>query len=287
MTGFGVGDAPLGQGGVSVEVRCLDHRYLETRVRLPTELADHTFYVEQRCRDSLKRGRCDVTVRLEGAALPPPAFDVARAKSAYAALEQLRDEVLPGAEVPLSLLAGLPDLFSRDTLRDPGVIRAALDAALEHAVIRLDRMRDTEGKALAADLTQRLGAARSLRQQIAGVYPTVVARLRKKLQERLQRLLDELPLHPEPGRLEAEVVLLAERSDVSEELARLESHFDHFEALCATETVVGRRLDFLLQEISRETNTLGAKCQDAQLSHLVVELKAETERMREQVQNVE
>jgi uncharacterized protein (TIGR00255 family) len=287
MTGFGVGEAPLREGRVSVEVRSLNHRFLETRVRLPPELADHTFYVEQRCRVWLQRGRCDISVRLEGQALPPPNVDLERCRTAYQTLCRLRDEVMPGAEVPLSLLAGSTDLFSRDISVDSDAIRAALDNALGQAIERLDQMRQVEGNALVADLRLRLDCARAVRAQIAAGYPMWAAKLRKRVQERVMSVVQDLPVPVEPGRIEAEVALLADRADLAEELARLDAHFNHFEALCKEDRAVGRRLDFLLQEISRESNTIGAKSQDVELAHLVVELKAEIERMREQVQNVE
>lgn len=287
MTGFGLGESALLAGRVSVEVRSLNHRFLETRVRLPAEIADHTFYVEQRCRDWLQRGRCDISVRLEGAVLPPPSIDLERCRAAYATLCRLRDEVMPGADVPLSLLAGSSDLFSREVAVETAVVRESLDRALARAIERLDEMRQVEGAALAADLKLRLDAARAVRAQIADNYPALAARLRKRVAERVQRVIADLPLPVDPGRVEAEVALLAERADLAEELARLDAHFDHFEALCKEDRAVGRRLDFLLQEVSREANTIGAKCQDVELAHLVVELKAEIERMREQVQNVE
>jgi uncharacterized protein (TIGR00255 family) len=115
----------------------------------------------------------------------------------------------------------------------------------------------------------------------------LAAAFRKRVEERLGRVLEARPVMVDPGRLEAEVVLLAERADLCEELTRLESHFDQFAALCNGAGPVGRRLDFLLQEVGREANTIGSKCQDAALAHLVVELKTEVERMREQVQNIE
>jgi uncharacterized protein (TIGR00255 family) len=287
MTGFGLGEAALGEGRLFVEVRSLNHRFLETRVRLPPELTDHSFYVEQRCRDWLQRGRCDVSVRLEGQALPKPNIDLQRCRAAYATLCKLRDEVLPDSEVPLTLLATMPNLFDVHVALDASVVRSALDRALEAAIARLHEMRRTEGVSLARDLAQKLSGARELRRRIELGYPVLTARLRKRVEERMAKLLQEVPLPVEPTRIEAEVVLLSERADLSEELTRLEGHFNHFAALCSESQAVGRRLDFLLQEISREANTIGAKCQDVELSHLVVELKAEIERMREQVQNVE
>lgn len=287
MTGFGLGEAALGGGRVSVEVRSLNHRFLETRVRLPLELADHTFYVEQRCRELLHRGRYDVSARVEGTSAVAPSFDLARAKAAYSALERLRDSVAPGAEIPLTLLASLPELLNPQTRLDPEQARSALDHALGAAVRGLDEMRAAEGRTLASELLGLLDRARSLRDRIASNAPALAAAFRKRVEERLDRVLDARQVVVEPGRLEAEVVLLAERADLCEELTRLESHFDQFAALCGTVGPIGRQLDFLLQEVGREANTIGSKCQDAALAHLVVELKTEVERMREQVQNVE
>lgn len=285
MTGFGVGRAPMGQGRLSVEVRSLNHRFLEVRVRMPQEATDLGFYVEQLCRDRLQRGRYDITVRLEGAAAPPN-IDLARGEAAYAALCKLRDAVAPDAEVPLSLLAQVPDLMVSRAL-DSDAVQQAIDAALTEAIGRLDEMRKTEGQSLAKELMALLAQARVLRDRILERSPELLRLHHTRLRERVSRLVQDLALAVDPGRIEAEVALLADRSDVTEELTRLASHFEQFEDLLQDEKPVGRRLDFLLQEIGREANTIGAKSQDAPLAHTVVELKAEIERMREQVQNVE
>src|SRR5262249_49739207 len=138
-----------------------------------------------------------------------------------------------------------------------------------------------------SELDARLSSARRLRAQIAERGSELVTAYRARLRERTDRLLADNGIQVDPGRLEAEIVLLAERSDVTEELVRLDSHFSQFAQLLDSTEPVGRRLDFLLQEIGRESNTIGAKSQDAPIAHLVVEMKAELERIREQVQNVE
>src|SRR3954468_5577905 len=287
MTGFGVGDAPLGDGRVTVELRALNHRFLDVRVRLPEELADQSFFVEQLARESLARGRFDIGVRLEGAALPPPLFSIDRARALYRGLCQLRDELAPGTELPITALTGMPDLVTTPTTADPAGARAALKAAFESALTRLDEMRLHEGAALARELRARLESARRLRVTISARGGEMLEGYRARLRERLERLLLESGGQLAPGRLEAEIVILADRSDVTEELVRLESHFEQFARLLQADGPVGRRLDFLLQEIGRESNTIGAKSQDAPIAHLVVEMKAELERIREQVQNVE
>jgi len=287
MTGFGVGDAPLGDGRVTVELRALNHRFLDVRVRLPEELQDQSFFIEQLARESLARGRFDIGIRLEGAALPAPRFSVERARALYRGLAQLRDELAPGTELPVTALTGMPDLVTTPTTADTEVARTALKAAFEAAFQRLNEMRRTEGEALARELRSRLDSARRLRTTISARGGEMLEGYRARLRDRLERVLAESGVQVDAGRLEAEIVILADRSDVTEELVRLDSHFDQFSRLLSAEGPVGRRLDFLLQEIGRESNTIGAKSQDAPIAHLVVEMKAELERIREQVQNVE
>jgi uncharacterized protein (TIGR00255 family) len=286
MTGFGTGDAPLRQGRVTAEVRSLNHRFLELRIRLPPELVDHTFFVEQLCRERLGRGRYDVSVRVDGAALPPLELDIFRARGLYAALGRLRDELSPGAELPLSMLAGFPGLMvgAEATSAEPS--RAALAQSLGAALDQLDQMRAAEGTSLAAELNGRLEVLRRLVDTLREQAPAIVSAQERRLSERLARLLGGAE-GLDPARLAMEVALLADRCDITEELVRLGSHFGQFGELTESVGPSGRKLDFLLQEMAREANTVGAKCQDASLSHLVVSLKAEIERLREQVQNIE
>jgi uncharacterized protein (TIGR00255 family) len=286
MTGFGLGEATLGGGRVSAEVRSLNHRFLELRVRMPPELADQSSFVEQHCRERLGRGRYDVSVRVDAAALPSPEFDFERARAAYRALGRLRDELAPGAELPLSLLGAFPSLIAGGSTADPEPLRQALVQSLERALSNLEEMRGTEGKTLAAELSARLGEAVRLVDGIAAHGPELAEAQKRRLTQRLEKLLSE-PRALDVTRLELEVALLADRSDITEELVRLRSHFQQFQSCLDERAPTGRKLDFLLQEVGREVNTIGAKCQDASLSHLVVSLKTEVERLREQVQNVE
>jgi uncharacterized protein (TIGR00255 family) len=287
MTGFATGQAPLGAGRVALEIRALNHRFLDVRVRLPNELSEHSFFLEQLARATLARGRYDIGVRLEGPALPPPEFDLERARSAYQALTRLRDELAPGADLPITTVAALPDVMNASSSADAEVVRESLRAALQSACTNLEKMRRAEGLALRRELLGRVAKARRLCEQTAERSGEVLQLHRTRLRERLARLLDDVGVPLDKGRLETELALMAERSDVTEELVRMRSHFDQLEQLLDVDAPVGRRLDFLLQEIGREANTTGAKSQDAPLAHLVVDLKAEIERMREQVQNVQ
>jgi uncharacterized protein (TIGR00255 family) len=286
MTGYGAGAAPLGGGELHLELRALNHRFVDVRVRLPPEIADQGSFLEQLVREKVERGRIDVSVRLGGAALPPARFSPERARALHAALSTLRDEVAPGTELPVAALASFSQLLLEPVVADVEAVRYALSVALAKALAELRSMRETEGAVLARELRSRLTAAQALAQAIRERSGGLVGLQRARLKERLERLLaGNSPL--DAARLETEVALMADRADVSEEMARLESHFQQFGDLLETKGSVGRKLDFLLQEIARELNTTGAKSQDAPLAQLVVETKVEVERMREQVQNVE
>lgn len=286
MTGFGAGEAELAGSKLVCEIRALNHRFLDLRVRMPETLAAHAFFVEQLARQQLARGRFDVGMRLDDSA-GELRFSHARARSVYQSLLKLRDELAPGSEVPVAALAALPQLFT-DTMHTSvqeteQAVRKALLVALGH----LSEMREREGQALARDFHERVGQLRELSEQAQALSEGAATQQLGRLRERVARLLSEGAPRPDAGRLETELALLADRSDVTEELVRLTSHFAQFEALLADSGPVGRKLEFLLQEMSRETNTLGSKSQDVKLSHLVVEIKAELEKIREQVQNVE
>jgi len=287
MTGFGLGNAALGSGRLCIEVKSLNHRYLDVRVRVPSELGDHAFYLEHLARSRLVRGRFDIQLRTEGPIAPVPNLDVTRIKSLYCQLSALRDELTLAAEIPLSALLGLPAIYLEADELSADRVRTAVDEAFAIAQQCLEDMRAREGAHLAAVLGEILTRAENLVARCSARAVESIQGYRDRLRERVARLLDGPGMVVDPARLEQEVVLIADRSDVTEELARLGSHFAQLRRLIGANEPSGRRMDFLLQEIGRETNTLGAKSQDAALSHLVVELKTEAERMREQVQNVE
>jgi uncharacterized protein (TIGR00255 family) len=287
MTGFGVGVAPLGAGRVTIESRAVNARFVDVRVRLPKDIADQSAFLEQSVRARFHRGRLDLTVRLDETLAPTVRLDKKRATEALRALAELRDELRMQGEVPLSLLATVPDLFVVVPSIDPAALRAALTHALGQALDAMDEMRRVEGEALAAELGARLERVRSLAAEIAACNGEISERTRRRIRDRLERLLGTVDVTLDPGRLEQEILLLADHGDVSEELSRLAAHCAQFAALCKLNDPIGRKLDFLLQEMAREVNTLGSKSSEAEVAFRVVELKSEIERMREQVQNVE
>ncbi len=289
MTGYGIGEAPLRTGRIVVEVRAVNHRHLDVRVRLPNDSGDTSPMIESFVRKQLERGRVEVLIRPEGDAAPRIELDRQRARDAMQELVALRDEFSPGEPVPITLLSAVPDLFSMPyspTGNDEA--RKAVATALQLACNAVTAMRAREGLALAADLSARISNVQKEIALVRARCPEVLEHCRTRLRERVASLLAGATASVDVGRIELEVVLMAEKSDVSEELTRLDSHCAQFSDLVATDShaPVGRRFDFLLQEMAREANTIGSKSSDVALARAVVNLKAEIERMREQVQNV-
>jgi uncharacterized protein (TIGR00255 family) len=288
MTGYGRGHAPLGTAQFVVEVRAVNHRFLDLRVRVDSELANETGLIEEHVRKHVGRGRVDVSARLEGKLHGAIALDLDRARAAFAQLVALRDELAPNEPVPLTLLSGVPGLFSEAGAPDADARAQAARKAVAAACEALVRMRKTEGEALREDLLARTHKLSALRDELSPAAAAQSAKLRDKLQLRIQKLVEGSELVLDQGRLELEVALLADRADVSEELTRLASHVAQLHALLTRDTPepVGRKLEFILQELGREANTAGAKVADATAALHILEIKAELERMREQVQNL-
>lgn len=284
MTGFGIGRASLGDGEIVVEARAVNHRFMDVRVKFPPELASATAIAEDVIRKRLVRGRVEVSGRLEGGLRGKVRLNRARAVTAYRDLVALRDELAPGEPVPLGLLAAVPDLFESGGEDERETVEHAVRRAADDCCTALHAMRHQEGIALSEDLKRRLDQLRKLRGEIAQTSRHSVSQHAAKLEERLARLLGTAELDPQ--RLAQEVAILVDRGDISEELTRFESHVDQFAGLLSSDQPAGRKMDFLLQELLREANTIGSKSVDATVSHLVIEVKAEVERIREQVQNV-
>lgn len=287
MTGFGVGEGAVSGGKAVAEIRTVNSRHLEVRVRMPRELGETGLSVEQQVRGRLGRGRCDVAVRLDIGAEATLQLDLGRARAAMAALRRLRDEFAPGGEVPLSLLAAVPDVFAPPEGRGQEDFRQGVQAAVERALDDLEVSRRREGAGLKRDLGERLARLRAQVRQVEERLPRATEAYRGRVEERLRQALAGLDVSVEPRRLEQEIVAFIERSDVAEELTRLRLHLDALDELMAAADPVGRQIDFMLQEVGRELNTLGAKSLDAAVTRAVIEARGELERLREQVQNVE
>lgn len=285
MTGFGAGAHALGAGRVCVELRAVNHRHVDLRLQLEAGLERHAAALEALCRGRVQRGRIDVRGRVEGSLGAAIELDRDRARAAFAALAELRDELAPGADLPLSLLGSVPDLFREGAAVDDAEVEAALTRAAERALDELDAMRVREGASLRAELLRLLDVIGAHTDQVRVRSAELPAERRARLRERLEPLLQDLDV--DPGRIEQEIVLFADRCDTTEETARLDAHLAQARAFLEVEEPVGRRLDFLFQEMSREANTIGSKSPDAGIAQRVVELKAAIQQLRQQVANVE
>ncbi len=288
MTGYGKGEALSAQGSFTVEIRSVNHRYGEVSARMPRAFLAQENVIKRLVSTVLKRGKIDVTVQWEEASGADSIPQVNRELAAgfCETFRQLSGELgLPG-EVPLTLI-----LAQKGVLRDSGTtideaeLLPQLTDAVRSAVAAIDSMRMREGDALAADLLTRRWQLAEWVEQIRVRTPLMVAEYQQKLSARLEQLLGDVEL--DPARLAQEVALLADRCDITEELVRLNSHFAQFDEAMRLKEPVGRKLDFLMQEMNREINTIGSKANDAVIASLVIQVKAEMEKMREQVQNVE
>jgi len=287
MTGYGSGRAALGEGQIVLEVRTVNHRFLDVRVRLPSRIQSRTSTVERVIRERLERGRVDVSARFEGQTLPQPTLDLDRARAVYKELAALRDALNPTEPVPLGLLSSVPDLFVIDRAIDEEALERSLEQATKEACEAVIAMRDKEGDALASELSCQLATLSEIVGAFKAGASDLVESRRSRLRDRLETLLSVVDTELDPSRLEQEIAVLADRSDVTEELVRLESHRDQMlELIENSSAAVGKRIDFLLQEMAREANTIGSKVQDATMTAHVIALKACIEQMREQSQNV-
>lgn len=288
MTGYGKGEAAAGQGRFTVELRSVNHRYGEISVRMPRGFLALENDVKKALAASLKRGKIDAYVQWEeaGGSEALPQLDLALARGYADLMRRLSAELDTDERLPLQLI-----LSQKGVLRDAAVAPEEgeclplLMEAVQAAVGAMEAMRCREGGALAADLADRREQVAQWVAQIRERAPQVVGEYRQKLKARLDQLLEGVEL--DPVRLAQEVALMADRCDVTEELVRLASHFHQFDGALASGEPVGRKLDFLMQEMNREVNTIGSKSSDAEITSLVIRIKAEMEKMREQVQNVE
>jgi uncharacterized protein (TIGR00255 family) len=289
MTGFGAGRAKQGEEEISVEIRSVNGKFCEVKARLPRELMAFEVALVNQVKTRLARGGVDVYVRRLGGAgrsTLAPRADIALAKEYAQIYTQLgRDLGAPGG-IPLAQILQAEGVITlEERPANPEDASQALTAAATLALDELVKMREQEGKALAEDLLARASLLRENAHHIAEKAPDMVAHYRDRLAIRVKELSQGIAV--DPARLAQEVALFADRCDIAEELTRLSSHLDQFERLVLGDEPAGRRMEFLVQEMGREVNTTGSKSQSADIATTVVGLKAELERIKEQVANVE
>jgi uncharacterized protein (TIGR00255 family) len=287
MTGFGGATSFEADVQVRVEARSVNHRYLQLKVKLPPDLSALEGDIEAAVRKVLERGAVTLSVSVEGGASAAVRIDRELAQRYLTEVEALAQSLGLEGRPRLETILGLPGVVG--TLADPGLREREsrlLRSAVSEALADLVAMREREGAALEEDLRANAAAVAREAARIEKRMPKVVREHHKKLRQRMQELLGgQTKLGP--SELPRELALLADRMDVGEELARLASHLGQWTGLLDKGGAIGRQLDFLVQEMLREANTIGSKCNDAEVAHSVVEVKTRIERLREQVQNVE
>jgi uncharacterized protein (TIGR00255 family) len=289
MTGYGAGAAEAPAARITVEVRSLNQRFLDVRVTAPREFAAFEREIRDRVRAGAERGRVEVTITRSAQAARRRYAVTTRLELARAYVAAARDLArrlrLEGV-VSIADVLRLPDLFEvREVPPETRGEHATLMRALKTALRAFDAERRREGAHLQRDMRQRVAHLKRLTTDVRRRLPTALAALRQQVEERLVRLVGAADL--DRGRVAQEVAALAERSDVTEELVRLEAHLAALAAALAAAGAVGKRIEFLLQEIQRELNTTSAKAGDPRIVDLALVAKGEVERLREQVQNVE
>jgi uncharacterized protein (TIGR00255 family) len=292
MTGFGRAAFELDGVPFEVEIRTVNHRHLDVRIRLPRILSESESGLKARVQAKLKRGKVDASIQTATGAASPPTLelDQAAAQQLVAAARELAEAHGLDPELRVAELLALPGVarFVERELDAVG-LAAAVERAFDEAIEAVDAMRAREGETLEAEVRSRLDAVGQLVDAIEVRAGTVVEAVREKLRRRVEKLEVETGLVDE-ARLHQEIVIAADRLDITEEVVRLRSHIEQFTGVLdgsGPGVAVGRQLDFLLQEMGRETNTIGSKANDAEIAHGVVDLKTELERIREQALNIE
>jgi uncharacterized protein (TIGR00255 family) len=288
MTGYGRGEADHNGAKFNVELNSVNRKQSDIVINLPRDLTALEPRVRQTINESISRGRTNVVISYHNAAngTPKLALDTELARSYHEAMRALQKDLNAPGEITIGTILQAPGVMRppEDAL-EAEEVWPAIERALRIALADLIKMREREGKHLAKDLIHRLKAVRKHLKEIRALHPDVVKKFRAALLDRIQKA--GLPIESEDERLMREISFFADRSDISEELTRLESHLAQFAHHLRKNEPVGRTLEFITQEIFRELNTLGAKANDAVISQHVVACKAELEKIREQIQNLE
>ena len=289
MTGYGRAEEKTAGGTITVEVRSVNNRYLDCSVRIPRLYLFAEEGLKSRVQDTISRGKVDVFVTLDSAGAEQVKVTVNQpaADAYYAALKGLAAAYgLEERDITVSLLSRFPEVLVAEKVEaDAEETAREIGAVLDRALADFDQMRAREGERLREDILARAAAIEDMVGQVEARSPQTVAEYRAKLEARMQEVLSNTQL--DPARILTEAAIFADKVAVDEETVRLRSHIGQLRELLSRGGPVGRKLDFLIQEFNREANTIGSKCSDLDIARQVVDIKAEIEKIREQVQNIE
>jgi len=278
MTGFGSAE----KGCFKVELRSVNHRFLDLSIKMPQNLSRLEMPLRNMVKERFSRGRFDILVSIIHEGRPKVRIDAEMARGIHDALRSLKDELSLEGSVSVETMAGFRELIlSEDVEYDEEPLYAAFREAME----KLKAMRRREGEAIVNDMGSRLDRLEKLNGEVAQLCPSVVNECRERLRTRLATLFGDLKF--DETRVLQEAAIMAEKADISEEITRITSHASQMKKILSDGDTIGRRAEFILQELNREVNTIASKADDYRISSITVEMKSELEKMREQAQNIQ
>ncbi|MBM7560530.1 YicC/YloC family endoribonuclease [Fusibacter tunisiensis] len=290
MTGFGRGEFSSGVFDVTVEMRAVNNRYCDIVVKMPKKLTVFEERIKSKVKSELSRGRVDVYINLE-----ETSHDNYAVKANYEILDRFVEVYRSISErydlkddVSLALLSRVQDgieVSYED--RDEAEFWNAIEPALTDALKHLMEMRSIEGQQLKIDVLQKIANIKENLEKLSEYAPLIVSTYRKKITDRIEELLSDMNAEIDASRIANEIAIFSDKTNINEEIVRIHSHLEQIERILETDVPVGRKLDFLIQELNREVNTIGSKSPDSEISTLVIELKSDLEQIREQIQNIE
>jgi len=288
MTGYGRSETVCEGQKITVEMKSVNHRFLELSMRLPSVLFQLETELKKKISEKCKRGRIEINIRIEGenADNSKINYNMDTARGYYDILSKIKGEFNLSDEISLRTLTSFRDIFTTpaETQLSPELI-SAVNTGLLEAVNVMIKMRQDEGAAMYKDMQVRLGLIKEIVATIKARAPQVVVEYQKRLADRIKELASGYTL--DDARLAQEVAIMADRSDITEEIVRLQSHIGQFDVLLQSDEAEGKKIDFLLQEMNREINTIGSKSNDVEIARQVIEAKSEMNKVREQAQNIE
>lgn len=288
MTGYGRHKEFVGSRDICFEIKSVNSRYLDLNIKLGRLYVRLEDKIRNLVTSKISRGKVDVFLTVDN--IDGEKTELALNKEyleAYLALlNNIKDNYGIGGEIEISMLAGKSDIFNvRKLDEDSEELWAAVEPVVEKAIEKFLAMRETEGASMVADVREHVGVIAALRSEIKALAPAAITAANEKMIARVKDLLSSA--EPDEGRLLTECAIFADKADINEELARLGSHFEQLEEILEEKGPIGRKLDFLVQEINREINTIGSKSADMAITKAVIAAKSEIEKIREQIQNIE
>lgn len=290
MTGYGRGEYSDDKMSITIEIKTLNHKYNDIVIRMPRKLSVFEEKTRNIVKEKIVRGRVEISVQLDetkdGTIQIKPNFETI--DKLMEALKEIGSRYGMSHEIRMEHLLKFDDILSFEPVEeDLDSTWVKLEYAIEDALTSLMKMRQDEGGRITEDIMKRIQVVGSCVEDIHSRVPDVIKEYKKKLEERIEELLKDVDAHIDENRLALEVAVYADRSDITEEIIRMRSHLKELGNIQNENIPVGRKLDFLMQEMNREVNTMGSKSQDSEITGIVIQLKSELSKIREQVQNIE